>query len=212
MIPDTLLLCSGCRGQVFGTLAPSLRRIAINGDGPTYLYQCELCASYWDSDLRFTKPISEEKARQFYRAHFADWSPPASLESLPRIRKGSDFMPIDALLLRNAPPEGDLEHALTAGRISGEPASVLPFLHQAVFQVPSTTEPAADGSGMTPIALNRPPVIWVFAFTCLELARRFAEDGPYCLEFAGSDLLARLPEDFGLHLNYGTESSCQLKP
>ena len=92
------------------------------------------------------------------------------------------------------------------------PAAVITLLKASLLQVPSTTQPVSDGSDMTPIALNRPPVVWVLAFTRLELARRFASDARWCLELAGSDLIARLPENFGLHLNFGAGSECQIRP
>lgn len=204
--------CTQCQAGAQDASWPPPHRVAVNGDGPTYLHSCLVCGTFWQFDLRFAKPISVEKARQLYPAHFADWSRPHGEASLPLVRSGADFVPLDALLLRDAPPEGGLEQALMAKVKTGNQKPLLPLLSVNPLQVPSTTLPGVDGLGMTPLALNRPPVVWILAFTRLDLARRFAEDGSYCLEFTGSDLIARLPENFGLHLNYGAASSCQIKP
>ncbi len=211
-MPEAIIGCPYCQAGAQNASWPPPRRVAVNGDGPTYLHLCSICGTFWQFDLRFAKPISVEKARQFYPAHFADWSRFNGEASLPLVRSGADFLPLDALLLRDAPPEGELEQALVAKVEIGHQNSLLSLLYHSRLQVPSTTQPEADGGGMTPLALNRPPVVWILVFTRLELAQRFAEDGPYCLEFTGSDLIARLPEHFGLHLNYGAASSCQIKP
>jgi hypothetical protein len=204
--------CTHCRAGAQNASWPPPQRVAVTGDGPTYLHLCRLCGTFWQFDLRLAKPISVEKARQLYPAHFADWSLPRGEASLPLMRSGADFSPLDALSSRDAPLEGELEQALEDKVKLGSQQPLLPLLSATLLQVPSTTLPGADGSGMTPLALNRPPVVWILAFTRLDLARRFAEDGPYCLEFAGTDLIARLPKNFGLHLNYGAASSRQIKP
>ncbi len=199
---------------------PPPRRIAVNGDGPVYLHRCDLCGTFWQFDMRFANPIPEEMARRAFPAHFTDWSPPGSGARLPQVLGGAGFddatgwgTPTDPLAFRDAPPEGDLEQALAAAHAgTGNKASLMPLLRASLLFVPSPTAPASDGSGMTPLSLNRPPTVWILAFTRLELARRFAGDAPYCLGFVGSELIARLPEDFGLHLNFGAGSECQIGP
>lgn len=161
--------------------------------------------------MRFANPVPLEKARQGFPAHFADWSPSGSEVASLRVRSGVSFPARDPLAPGGEPPEGELEEMLAA-QPRRDAAASIPLLRASLLQVPSTTEPAPDGTGMTPLALNRPPVIWILAFTRLDLARRFADDAPFCLDFRGSDLIARLPHHFGLHLNFGAGSVCQIGP
>lgn len=161
--------------------------------------------------MRSAKPISEKEARHLYPAHFADWSPRGDKEGARRIVTGDAFLPLDPLALRDALPVGTLEQSLSAvraGEKTGE--SFISLLRTSRLQIPSTTMPARDGSGMTPLALDRPPIVWILVFTRLELAQRFADNARFCLELSGDDLLARLPTGFGLHFNYGAASSCRL--
>ncbi len=217
-LPDTRLECAQCREGAYGGAWPQPRRIAVNGDGPEYLHRCDICGTLWHFDMRFANPVPEERARRLFPAHFADWSPRGGGARLPQVVSGAAFAPPDPLYLRDVPPEGDLEQALAAagagrgGTASGDSALLMRLLRASVLYVPSATEPAADGSGMTPLALRRPPVVWVLAFTRLELAQRFAGDAPYCLSFVGSELIARLPEGFGLCLNFGAGSECLVGP
>ncbi len=186
--------------------------IAINGDGPVYLHQCSICSTFWQFDMRFANPIPEAKARQEFPAYFTQWLPKSSETPLLKIRSDTDFPKRDPLSPGGEPPEGELEIMLAALPQDAAPVALMALLKASLLQVPSTTPPAADGSGMTPMVLNRPPVVWVLAFTRLELARRFADNAHWCLDFAGSDLIARLPPNFGLHLNFGAGSERQIKP
>jgi len=212
-LPDTRLGCAQCRKGAYGGSWPQPRRIAVNGDGPEYLHRCDICGTLWHFDMRFANPVPEERARRFFPAHFAGWSPRGSGASLPQVVSGAAFAPTHFSSWGDAPPEGDLEQALADAHAgTGDMASLVPMLRASLLQVPSTTEPAGDGSDMTPLALRRPPVVWVLAFTRLELARRFAGDAPCCLGFTGSELIARLPEGFGLCLNFGAGSECLVGP
>jgi hypothetical protein len=204
--------CAECRQGVYGASWPPPQRIAVNGDGPEYLHLCSLCGTYWLFDNRAAVTIPDKMAREHFPAHFADWSAKAINGTLPEIVTGDEFQPADFHSFRDAPPEGVLEQALAdakEGRRSRD--SVMPLVRSAVLQVPSSTEPAPDGSGMTPLALNRPPTVWVLVWTRRDLARRFAGDAPYCLAFRGLDLIARLPEGFGLHFNFGAQLECQFE-
>ena len=210
--------CAQCRAGAGTASWPPPQRIAVNADGPSFLHRCDVCGTFWQFDQRFVGPISEEKARRSYPAHFADWSPRGGEASLPQVFRGDTFPPADPLYLRDAPPEGDLEQALAAagagrgGVAGGDTVALMRLLWASALYVPSTTEPTADGAGMTPLALNRPPLVWILAFTRLELARRFAGSAPTCLGFTGSSLTARLPENYGLSLNYGAQSDCMVGP
>ena len=210
--------CAQCRAGAATASWPPPQRIAVNGDGPAFLHRCGVCGTFWQFDSRFVGPISEEKARRAYPAHFADWSPRGGEAVLPNVFRGAAFAPADPLYLRDAPPEGALEQALASagggrgGLVGGDTAALMRLLRVSVLYVPSATDPGADGTGMTPLALNRPPLIWILVFTRLELARRFANNAPACLGLSGSHLIERLPENYGLSLNYGAQSDCLVGP
>lgn len=63
--------CEECRRGVYGKGTQPVR-IAVHEDGPTFLYHCEVCGTYWDYTLRAAVPISEERARERYPDAFAE--------------------------------------------------------------------------------------------------------------------------------------------
>jgi hypothetical protein len=209
--------CAQCRKGAYGASWPPPELIAVNGDGPVYLHQCSICSTFWQFDQRFANPVPEMQARKDFPAYFTDWSPRSGEPVVLKVRSGARFPMRDVLTPGGEAPEGKLEELLAAHSKSENAATregaaaLMPLLRNSLLQVPSTREPATDGSGMTPMALNRPPVVWILAFTRLELARRFAGDARWCVELYASDLVARL-SGFGLHLNFGAGSERQIPP
>jgi hypothetical protein len=60
--------CDQCRlAAESGGVAP-LDRVAHNADGPRFLYRCAKCHSYWEKDVKGTRPISVLRVRQDFPA------------------------------------------------------------------------------------------------------------------------------------------------
>jgi hypothetical protein len=64
--------CDACRKGAYSGSWPPPQRIAVREDGPTFLHRCELCGTYWDFDLRFANPVTEEKAKTIYPDYFKE--------------------------------------------------------------------------------------------------------------------------------------------
>jgi hypothetical protein len=60
--------CDQCRIAADAGGAAPLDRIAHNADGPRFLYRCAKCHSYWEKDVKGTRPISMLRVRQGFPA------------------------------------------------------------------------------------------------------------------------------------------------
>jgi len=63
-VESKCLGCEACKKGAYGASWPPPQRIAEDPDYPSFLHRCELCGTYWDFELRFANPITEDKARE----------------------------------------------------------------------------------------------------------------------------------------------------
>lgn len=110
-------------------------------------------------------------------------------------------------------PRNELEQALAEaqmGRISTEEA-LRALVRLPVF-IPSRQPVQADGAGLMPVILTQSGTDYVAVYTSLERAGSLSEQARYCLQFAGGELLPRLPQDVGLVINAGYTLGFQVEP
>jgi hypothetical protein len=62
--------CEVCKRMIYGT-GSLPNQVAVHPDGPTFLYCCDVCSTYWHVTLRYSTPVSEEKAAELYPSAFS---------------------------------------------------------------------------------------------------------------------------------------------
>lgn len=80
------------------------------------------------------------------------------------------------------------------------------------LSVPSGSEVMPDGSGMAPLLFEKNGVQMLGVFTALSRVKLFKDKTPYCLSMKGSELLTRMPSDYGLVVNPGFDKGFELPP
>lgn len=62
--------CEVCKKRIYGT-GSLPNQVAVHPDGPTFLYRCEVCGTYWHVTLRYATPVTQEKAAELYPSTFS---------------------------------------------------------------------------------------------------------------------------------------------
>lgn len=53
--------CENCRNAALRGMALPLRKVG-EADGPTFIYRCDSCGTFWEENLREAHPISQKEA------------------------------------------------------------------------------------------------------------------------------------------------------
>lgn len=57
--------CHACQQGIYGVGQQPVK-IAVRPDGPTFLYRCEICGTYWNYTINHAYPISLTQAQETY--------------------------------------------------------------------------------------------------------------------------------------------------
>lgn len=68
-VSDANLGCDVCRQSVYSGSA-GLVKVAVRPDGPTFLYQCQVCGTYWNYTINHAYPLTRAKAQEIYPLAF----------------------------------------------------------------------------------------------------------------------------------------------
>ena len=110
-------------------------------------------------------------------------------------------------------PLNALEKTLVSAKVGATPMKeFIATLLVSEIAVPSTTEMQTDGSGLTPLFFNKEGIGMLVAFTDKSRISQLTNSTHYCLVLNAFDLLKRMPKEYGLVINPGSDAGFDISP